>query len=195
MERCHEQTNCLTRRRRIVPTVATTDGPPLYHIHASKVLFQIVANRQSDLCEARGILPEEQRGFRPARLVVGTLPILRRLQELGRERNIPLCVYFIGLKKAYDSVDQELLWQVFARIRLPPNMLAVIRQFHAGMRARGRTMSKARATSPWPPPSRSASRPRAWRVWRQVCGSSSRMVGWRGSIRCWPGTARLSAPV
>ena len=33
--------------------------------HAVKVLLKIVANRLSDCCEAHGILPDEQCGFRP----------------------------------------------------------------------------------------------------------------------------------
>ena len=42
---------------------------------------------------------------------------------------------FIDLEKAYDTVDRTLLWQVLTRIGLPPQMLAVIQQFHDGMRA------------------------------------------------------------
>ena len=42
---------------------------------------------------------------------------------------------FIDLQKAYDTVDRTLLWQVVTRIGVPPHMIAVIRQFHDGMRA------------------------------------------------------------
>ena len=73
--------------------------------HAGKVLLKIVANRLSDLCEAQQILPEEQCGFRPARSTIHMLFIVRRLQELGRQRKIPLYVCFVDLQKAYDSVD------------------------------------------------------------------------------------------
>ena len=46
-----------------------------------------------------------------------------------------LFVCFIDLQKAYDTVDRTLLWQVLTRIGVPPQMLAVIQQFHDGMRA------------------------------------------------------------
>ena len=46
---------------------------------------------------------------------------------------------FVDLTKAYDSVDRTLLWTVLARFGVPPKMLAVIRHFHDGMRARMRT--------------------------------------------------------
>ena len=90
-------------------------------------------------CEAKEILPEEQCGFRPARPKIDMLSVVRRLQELGRARKIPLYMCFIDLQKAYDSVDRELLWVVLARFGVPEKMLTVIRQFHEGMRARVRT--------------------------------------------------------
>ena len=46
-----------------------------------------------------------------------------------------LFMCFIDLQKAYDTVDRTLLWQVLNRIGVPPQMIAVIRQFHDGMRA------------------------------------------------------------
>ena len=64
--------------------------------------------------------------------------VVRRLQELGRPRKIPLYMCFIDLQKAYDSVDRELLWVVLARFG-EPEKLTAIRQFHEGMRAHVRT--------------------------------------------------------
>ena len=61
--------------------------------------------------------------------------VIRRLQELGRNKRIPLYVCFIDLTKAYDSVDRTLLWTVLARFGVPQIMISVIRQFHDGMRA------------------------------------------------------------
>ena len=101
------------------------------------MLLKIVAHRLSGHCEAGGILPEEQCGFRPARTTVDMLFVMRRLQELGRRRKIPLYMCFIDLQKAYDSVDRELLWKVRARIGVP--QMIAIHQFHDGKRARVRT--------------------------------------------------------
>ena len=61
--------------------------------------------------------------------------VIRRLQELARKKPISLYVCFIDLTKAYDSVDRNLLWTVFARFGVPQNMISVICQFHDGMRA------------------------------------------------------------
>ena len=61
--------------------------------------------------------------------------VVRRLQELGRKGRVPLFLCFIDFQKAYDSVDRTLLWQVLTCLGVPPQILAVIRQFHDGMRA------------------------------------------------------------
>ena len=103
--------------------------------HAGKVLLKVVARRLSAYCEAKGLLPEEQCGFRPNRSTTDMMFVVRRLQEIGRKARVSLFMCFIDLQKAYDTVDHTLLWQVFTRIGVPPQMIAVIQQFHDGMRA------------------------------------------------------------
>ena len=58
-----------------------------------------------------------------------------RRSDPRTQKDTPLVMCFINLTKAYDSVDCTLLWTVLARFGIPPRMLAVIRQFHDGMRA------------------------------------------------------------
>ena len=60
---------------------------------------------------------------------------VRMLQEIRRKARVSLFICFINLQKAYDTVDCTLLWQVLTRIGIPPQMIAVIQQFHDGMRA------------------------------------------------------------
>ena len=45
--------------------------------HSGKVLLKMVASRLNNYCEAKGILPEEQRGFRPARSTIDMLFVVR----------------------------------------------------------------------------------------------------------------------
>ena len=103
--------------------------------HAGKVLHKVVARRLCAYCEAKGLLPEEQCGFRPDRSTTDMMFVVRRLQEVGRKAGVSIFVCFIDLKKAYDTVDRTLLWQVLTRIGVPPQMVAVIRQLHDGIRA------------------------------------------------------------
>ena len=103
--------------------------------HAGKVLLKVVARRLSAYWEAKGLLPEEQCGFRPNRSTTDMMFVVRRLQEIWRKAEVSLFMCFIDLQKAYDTVDRTLLWQVLNRIGVPPQMIAVIQQFNDGMRA------------------------------------------------------------
>ena len=47
--------------------------------HAGKVLLKVVARRLSAYCEAKGLLPEEQCGFRPDRSTTDRMFVVRRL--------------------------------------------------------------------------------------------------------------------
>ena len=98
--------------------------------HAGKVLLKVVARRLSAYCEAKGLLPEEQCGFRIDRSTTDMMFVVRRLQEVGRKAGVSLHMCFVDLQKAYDTVDRTLLWQILIRIGVPPQMIAVIRQFH-----------------------------------------------------------------
>ena len=93
-----------------------------------------IRKRLGDYCEAKGLLPEEQCGFRPRRSTLDMIFAVRRLQEHGRKARVPLCLCFIDLQKSYDSVDRPLLWEILARYGVPRRMIAVIRQFHEGMK-------------------------------------------------------------
>ena len=103
--------------------------------HAGRVLLKVVTRRLSAYCEAKGLLPEEQCRFRPDRSTTDMMFVVRRPQELRRKVGVSLFMCFIDLQKAYGTVDRTLLWQVLTRIRVPPQMIAVIRQLHDGMRA------------------------------------------------------------
>ena len=74
--------------------------------HADKVLLKVVARRLSAYCEAKGLLPEEQYGFRPNRSTTDMTFVVRKLQETGRKAGVSLFMCFIDLQKAYDTVDR-----------------------------------------------------------------------------------------
>ena len=95
--------------------------------HAGKVLLKMVARRLSAYYEAKGLLPEEQGGFRPDRSTTGMMFVVCRLQKVERKTGVSLHMCFIELQKSYDTVDRALLWQVLPRIGVPPQMIAVIR--------------------------------------------------------------------
>lgn len=76
--------------------------------YAGNVL-KILATRLGGCCEAKGLLSEEYCGYLPRRSTVGIMFTLRRMQELEREAREPLILCFIGLQKAYNSVDRSAM--------------------------------------------------------------------------------------
>ena len=96
--------------------------------HAGRILLKIIALRLSEYCEYTGILPEEQSGFRPNRSTTDMMFVCdSSATRVSVEETNPLYVCFIGLTKAYDSVDRTLLWTVLARFGVPQNVSLVIR--------------------------------------------------------------------
>ena len=77
--------------------------------HAGKALLKVVARRLSAYCEAKGLLPEEQCGFRPDRSTTDMMFVVRRLQDMGRKAGVSLHMFFVDLQKAYDTFDRTLL--------------------------------------------------------------------------------------
>ena len=88
--------------------------------HAGNILLKAVAGRLSAYCEEKGLLPEEQCGFRPDRSITVLVFVVRRLQEIGRKAGVSLFMCSIDLQRAYDTVDCTLLWQVLTCIGVPP---------------------------------------------------------------------------
>ena len=62
--------------------------------HAGKILLKVIARRLSEYCKRVGILPEEQSGSRSNCSTTDTMFVVRRLQELEWNKQIPLQLYW-----------------------------------------------------------------------------------------------------
>ena len=101
---------------------------------AGKVLAKILLARLNKHIVDR-VCPESQCGFRRERGTIDMLFVLRQLQEKCREQRRDLCMAFIDLSKAFDTVNREMLWSIMERFGCPGKFVAVVRSFHNGMRA------------------------------------------------------------
>ena len=95
---------------------------------AGKILLKCVANQLGNFCEEAGILPEEQRVFRPQRSTIDMMIVVHGLHNLGRTNNTCLKICFTVLAHVYNSVNCVLLLDVLARCGL--------HVIHDGKRAR-----------------------------------------------------------
>ena len=97
-----------------------------------KILAKVLLNRLQPLSES--IIPETQCGFRPGRGTTDMIFSARQVQEKCREQGRDLCLAFIDLTKAFDSVNREVLWACLARLGCPPKCVNITRQLHEGMK-------------------------------------------------------------
>ncbi len=87
--------------------------------HAAEVLLKLIDMRLRIHTEDKGLINEEQCGFREKRSTTDMLFVARRLQELAKARGLNLFLCFVDLKKAYDSVDRSLLWKILKKFGVP----------------------------------------------------------------------------
>ena len=102
---------------------------------SDKVLARILLKRLSTYIADKDC-PESLCGFRRERGTVDMIFVKRQPQEKAREQNRHLCMAFIDLQKAFDTVNRRMLWHVMQKFGCPPKFVAVISEFHDNMTAR-----------------------------------------------------------
>ena len=103
---------------------------------AGKILARVLLNRLNEHLERPGLLLESQCGFRKNRGTIDMIFTARQLQEKCQEQNVDLCMTFVDLTKAFDTVSREGLWKSMAKFGCPAKFIAMVQQFHDGMLAR-----------------------------------------------------------
>jgi len=104
--------------------------------HFGKLLEKIITIRLTAVAELYGWLPESQNGFRVGRSTSHSIFVSRLVSSLCVEKGLTCCKAFIDFVKAYDKVNQELLWLILERRGVPPKMVALIRAIHENSMAR-----------------------------------------------------------
>ena len=98
-------------------------------------IFAKVLNQRFSSHIAEEILPESQSGFRADRSTTDMIFLCRQILEKSREQQQQLSLGFIDLKKAFDTVNREMLFAVLQRFGCPPTFLALVRALHSNNRA------------------------------------------------------------
>ena len=101
---------------------------------AGKVLARIILARLNTHIVDR-VCPESQCGFRKERGTIDMIFVTRQLQEKCREQQKNLCMAFIDLCKAFDTVNRDMLWKVLDKFGCPEKFIKMVRAFHTGMMA------------------------------------------------------------
>ena len=102
----------------------------------SKVLAKVLYRRIEEKVEPQ--LHEAQCGFRKGRGCVDQIFNLRECMSASRQKGKPLYVCFIDLRKAYDSVNRELLWQAMKTYGISGKIVRIVTSLYENTRAKVR---------------------------------------------------------
>jgi sorting nexin-29 len=80
--------------------------------------------------ESRGKLGELQNGFREGRRTSDNLFTLTQLIEACRGDKEHLVVAFLDIKKAYDMVDRDILWERMAKLEIPDDFVRIVKSIY-----------------------------------------------------------------
>ncbi|CAF2121924.1 unnamed protein product [Rotaria magnacalcarata] len=103
---------------------------------ASKIFSRVILNRVQILLDNK--LLEQQAGFRSNRSTIDQIFTLKLVMEKSREHNKPLCICFIDIQKAYDSVNRELLWKICRSYGLTDKTVLMLKLLYKNSKAQVR---------------------------------------------------------
>ena len=98
-----------------------------------KVVARVLQARLQMVAEEE--LPDSQCGFRKGRGCSDMIFTVRQLVEKSIEHRSKQFIIYVDLKKAYDSVPWEALWQALKKLGIPTLLIKLIKSFHEGMKA------------------------------------------------------------
>ncbi len=103
-----------------------TIGPIL-----AKLFAMILDKRLSEWAEQHGLHAKSQAGFHKDYRTIDQLFILRTLIEQNKAKQKPLYCCFVDLKKAFDIMSHEVLWQVLAGLGVKGRFLRCLQAMYA----------------------------------------------------------------
>ncbi|KAL1447281.1 hypothetical protein WDU94_008893 [Cyamophila willieti] len=94
----------------------------------SKILSRILYNRLYPLIN--NLINDTQCGFRGQKSTIDMVFTARQMVEKSLEQNTPLCIAFIDISKAFDSVNRDMLFKILEIVKCPPNTLQILKSFY-----------------------------------------------------------------
>jgi hypothetical protein len=103
-----------------------------------KLYSLVLLARMNTWAESHGMRAAGQCGFRTGRGTTDDVFVLQHIIEKSKLQRKPLYVAFIDFRKAYDSIDRDLLWTVLAGMGVHGPILTSMQQMYdqASMRVR-----------------------------------------------------------
>ncbi|KAK6750712.1 hypothetical protein RB195_002593 [Necator americanus] len=94
-----------------------------------KLFTRVILNRIEKVLDEGQ--PCEQAGFRKGFSTIDHIHTVSKLIEVSREYKMPLCLTFIDLKKAFDSVQTEAVVEALDNQGVPTQYIKVLRELYS----------------------------------------------------------------
>ncbi|KAK6755773.1 hypothetical protein RB195_014268 [Necator americanus] len=94
-----------------------------------KLFTRVILNRIEKVLDEGQ--PCEQAGFRKGFSTIDHIHTVSKLIEVSREYKMPLCLTFIDLKKAFDSVETEAVVEALDSQGVPTQYIKVVRELYS----------------------------------------------------------------
>ena len=91
-----------------------------------KILSRIIFERLKSALDKT--LRDEQAGSRQDCSCMDHIATMRIIIEQSLEWQTPLYAVFVGIQKAFDSVDRDVIWKLMHRYGFPPKFINIIQQ-------------------------------------------------------------------
>ena len=99
----------------------------------AKIYNRLLLNRIRPIVDQ--ILRRNQAGFRAGRSTISQIAALRRLFEGAVSKKLPLVAIFVDFKKAFDSINREMLFQIMLAYGIPDQIVAATRKLYDNSKA------------------------------------------------------------
>ncbi|KAK6764161.1 hypothetical protein RB195_024473 [Necator americanus] len=96
-----------------------------------KLFTRVILNRIEKILDEGQ--PCEQAGFRKGFSTIDHIHIVSKSIEVSREYKMPLCLTFIDLKKAFDSLETEAVVKALDNQGVPPQYIKVFRELYSNL--------------------------------------------------------------
>ena len=100
--------------------------------NVGKLFTRILANRLESDVEQRGLLGNIQYGFRKGKRSTDAVFILSQIIEQRRKAGKKLAVAFLDVRKAYDRVWREGLWETMSKWGYGGKVLNIVKRLYEG---------------------------------------------------------------